>query len=307
MIVGTTGLFSRREQATPFDPNHDAYAALAALPADTAAPDLSRVLAAAQLAWLTDQPPHESADWLLAVRPGMWAHLPAHEQGLNAIGLLHGLSLVRAHVDDAVWTENAAATAEDINALLHLLASADYTSSVIGHALGFAAGAVFDSPAHIDAATASVRAMIDDGEIRPQGHIAGAVEADRSSKLSAFARQVLCTKAVVLTAEMAAAQGIDLWGYNVRGVSASTAAMFPIYFFYTVKKWKFDAELTTDETQRVLRAHGGWIEMAARKLDHKDLYTLLADLRPVWDATGGGMTTLTHPPQAKPKRRGLFG
>jgi hypothetical protein len=306
MPAPPSGLFASREQATPYAPDHDAYLALAAHAADPAASDLSRALADAQLAWLAGTAP-SSADWFASARVAGWAHLPAHEQGLAAVGLVHGLSLTRGFMPDAVWDETASRAVEDIDALLGALAAADYASMVIGHCVRLAAGLVLGLPDQVDAALAAARAMVDDGDIRPQGHIAGAVQPDRASKLSAFARQVLCTKALVLMAEMAAQAEIDLWGYSVRGVSVSTAAMYPIYFFYTVKKWKHDAALTTDETQRALRSHGGWIEMAARKLDHRDLYTLLADLRPVWDATGGGMTTLTHPQREKPKRRGLFG
>ena len=53
------------------------------------------------------------------------------------------------------------------------------------------------------------------------------------------------------------------------------------------------------------RQHSGIWEMVARHSDHRLLKGLLADLRPVFDPTGGALTTLTHA-RLKKRRFGLF-
>ena len=69
-----------------------------------------------------------------------------------------------------------------------------------------------------------------DTEISPRGHIPKAVEGKDGGSLY---RQILSVSALVLMAEAAAHCGVDLWKYNNRGVSVTTAAIYPIYYFYT--------------------------------------------------------------------------
>jgi hypothetical protein len=52
------------------------------------------------------------------------------------------------------------------------------------------------------------------------------------------------------------------------------------------------------------REHGAFLEMVNRRARPRTIQTLLDELRPCFNATGGGLTTLTH---ALPARRGLFG
>lgn len=142
-------------------------------------------------------------------------------------------------------------------------------------------------------------------EVRPQGFITKAVTQRENDQPSAtFYRQLMSSSALVLMAEAAAHVGVDLWSYTVRGVSVITTAIYPIYYFYTTEKWKWETGLPVEDAQALLRGRGGYLELAQRRAQMRDLNTLLPDIRPVFDARGGGLTTLTH---ATAKRRGLFG
>ena len=138
-------------------------------------------------------------------------------------------------------------------------------------------------------------------EISPRGYIEGAVKAQGSS---AIARTLQAVEALILMAEAAEHVGVDLWGYQVRGVSVTTAAIYPIYYFYVTDKWTWE-ELEPDTVQAAFRTHGGYLEMLNRKTGFKDLQPLLDDLRPIYEPFAGGLVTLSH---AKPPRsRSLFG
>ena len=67
--------------------------------------------------------------------------------------------------------------------------------------------------------------------------------------------------ALVLMAEAAAHCGVNLWAYNFRGVSVKTAALYPIYYFYTPEKWSWDEGITLDEAQALFRHYGGFLEI----------------------------------------------
>ncbi len=138
-------------------------------------------------------------------------------------------------------------------------------------------------------------------DVRPRGFMTKAVEGRDGGSLY---RQILSASALVLMAEAAAHAGVDLWSYAVRGVSVTTAAVYPIYYFYTPEKWEWDEGISVDEAQMLFRHYGGYLEMVNRRTRFKDLKPLLEDLRPIYDPHGGGLTTLTHGVALK---RGLFG
>ncbi|MCC6804894.1 MAG: alginate lyase family protein [Anaerolineae bacterium] len=142
-----------------------------------------------------------------------------------------------------------------------------------------------------------------DQDISPRGHIPKAVEGEDGGSLY---RQMLSVSALVLMAEAATHCGVDLWAYNNRGVSVTTAAVYPIYYFYTPEQWTWDVGITQDEAQHLFRRCGGFLEIINRRTGYKDLKPLLEDLRPIYDPHGGGLTTLTHGVPLK-RRRGLFG
>ena len=141
-----------------------------------------------------------------------------------------------------------------------------------------------------------------DSEISPRGHIPKAVEGKDGGSLY---RQILSNSAMVIMAEAAAHCGLNLWEYNNRGVSVTTAAIYPIYYFYTPERWRWDEGITLDEAQMLFRRHGGYLEILNRQTGFKDLKPLLEDLRPIYDPRGGGLTTLSH--GLAVKKRGLFG
>lgn len=141
-----------------------------------------------------------------------------------------------------------------------------------------------------------------DHDISPRGHIPKAVEGKDGGSLY---RQMLSVSALVLMAEAATHCGVNLWEYQNRGVSVTTAAVYPIYYFYTPDQWKWDEGITQDESQLLFRRYGGFLEILNRAIGFKDLKPLLEDLRPIYDPHGGGLTTLTH--GIPVKRRGLFG
>lgn len=167
--------------------------------------------------------------------------------------------------------------------------------------LAMAGGVVLENDALLqDSADVFRRVVTED--IRPQGHIPKAVDGKDGGGLY---RQILSAGALVLMAETAEYAGIDLWNYSVRSVSVVTGAMYPVYYFYTPEKWKWDDGITVEESQNLFRQYGGYLEILYRRTRHKDLKPLLQDLRPIYDPRAGGLTTLTH--GIPEKRRGLFG
>ncbi len=170
--------------------------------------------------------------------------------------------------------------------------------------LNLAGGIVLEREALFQQGVAAFQNAIAE-EVRPQGFITRAVTQRETDQPSAtFYRQLMASSALVLMAEASAHVGVNLWDYAVRGVSVITTAIYPIYYFYTTEKWKWEAGLPVEDVQALFRQHGGYLEIAQRRAQLRDLGTLLQDLRPVFDARGGGLTTLTH---ATARRRGLFG
>jgi hypothetical protein len=147
-------------------------------------------------------------------------------------------------------------------------------------------------------------------DISPRGYIEAAVMGKDGG---AMVRQIRAAGALVLMAEAAAHIGVDLWGYHVRGVSVMTTAVYPIYYAYTTAKWKWDADYPVEDVQALFREYGGYLEIVARRMatlgttPSKDVNVILADMRPIADVRGGGLTTLTHAQPERARRRGLFG
>jgi hypothetical protein len=157
-----------------------------------------------------------------------------------------------------------------------------------------------EQPERVEAGAEVYRRVIRE-DIRPDGYIQGAVEGGNGL---GFFRHIVSTQALVLMAEAAKHIGVDLWGFEERGVSVVTAAAYPLYYYYFPQKWRWDKELTEDVAQRTFREHGGFLEMVNHYRPLHDIGLLLNEWRPVFDVYGGGLTTLTHGGVA---RRGLFG
>lgn len=179
-----------------------------------------------------------------------------------------------------------------------------------------AVGVVTANQDGIDAGSAVFRAVIDD-DVHPEGYIAEAVETRAADGLR---NQVLCAQALVLLAEAGTHAGRDLWSYEKRGVSARTAATYPLYYFFYPEQWPWGDKtwkrgeglqqetLDLDTAQAIFREHAGWLEILNAHYGPRPLKAvrlLLDELRPIYDAYGGGLTTLSH--GFVERRRGLFG
>jgi len=167
--------------------------------------------------------------------------------------------------------------------------------------LNMAAGVVLEDPATSDQAAAFFRQIIRD-EVHPEGYISAAIGEPDGGSLQ---RMLRAAQALILTAEIADHAGYDLWRYESRGVSALTPVPYLLYYYYYPEKWRWEEGLSLEPTQVFYRQHAGFWEMANQRGQLRDLRTLLDELRPIFDAYGGGLTTLTHSPP--PRRRGLFG
>lgn len=224
------------------------------------------------------------------------------EAVMSAVTLAQSFEMTRDHeswpaLERRQWLDKYAT----LVGLIDASAQKDTPTELLWMALlNVVSGIVLEREASFEAGVNTFRQFIED-EVRPQGFITSAVAIKDGGTLY---RQVLGAQALVLMAEAAAHVGVDLWEYHVRGVSAMTAAMYPIYYFYTPEKWPWEPKLTVDRAQAVFHKHGGFLEIMNRRTRHRDLRPLLEDLRPIYDPVSGGLVTLTH---GLPARRGLFG
>lgn len=154
---------------------------------------------------------------------------------------------------------------------------------------------------------ASVYRHIIDHDIRPAGFIPQVVDGRDGGSLL---RMLIALKGLVLMAEAAhhGAQrgGLDLWTYNNRGVSLTTAALYPLYYYYYPEKWQWDDELDPGAVKADFSVHAGYLEPLNRHIGRptRAIDLILSEIRPIFDPYGGGLLTLSH---AVPQRRGLFG
>lgn len=188
---------------------------------------------------------------------------------------------------------------------VHSLSSSSYKDSYVENlwmaALVLVAGVVLEREDVFEVGIEVYKQVIDD-DIRPQGHIPKAIEGGDGG---AIYRQIASAAALSLMAEAATHVGVDLWSYENRGISATTAAIYPIYYFYTTEKWMWDKELPAEEVQTWFKRFGGYLEFIKKRTGLRDLNPILEDLRPIFTPLAGGLTTLTHGVMLR--RRGLFG
>lgn len=144
-------------------------------------------------------------------------------------------------------------------------------------------------------------------QIHPEGYLKALVQqADGYSYL----RQTLGVAALVLAAEAAQRAGVNLWAYENRGVGVGTAAAYVVYYYFFPDKWRWEKGLTTEQTQAWARLYGAYLEILAQHSEPRGLPTLFEDMRPLFCAFGGGLSSLTHglprPPAPRHKRFGFF-
>lgn len=174
-------------------------------------------------------------------------------------------------------------------------------------ALQIAAGVALDDETHLHSGADAFRQVIDE-HIHPEGYFKSLAEAEVTDS---FSRHMDAVRALTLAAEAATQSGVDLWDYARRDVSLNTAATYLVYYYFYPEKWRWRDELTTDDTTRIFAERGAFIEIVTYRGYPRGVELLLEEQRPLYDALGGGLTTLTHYPTLKrsprKKRGGLFG
>jgi len=232
-------------------------------------------------------------------------HLDSNANVFDALALHIALGqcaeLVRDHPawtpdSQAAWLQRYAAQADAFDRIEDPVRIVEQVWRGLANVVS---GIVLEDESRLQTGAAVYRQVID-SEIRPEGYLPAAVEGGDGSSLY---RQLFSVSGLVLMADAASHVSLDLWGYTSRGISAVTAASYLIYYYYYPDQWRWDAVAESEATP-LFREHGAFLEMVNRHAHPKDLTLLLDDLRPLYNLTGGGLTTLSH---ALPARRGLFG
>ncbi len=228
---------------------------------------------------------------------------------MYTVGLAQLYELVRDHPHAAQIT-HADGPALFMQRALQVEAALDsddpqgmaYLERIWAALLLMAAGVVTENDDFCQRA-ASVYHQIIDHDIHPAGFIPQVVDGKDGGSLL---RMLIALKGLVLIAEAAPRSGLDLWTYSNRGVSLTTAALYPLYYYYYPEKWQWDADLDPDAVKADFSAHAGYLEPLNRHIGRptQAIDLILSEIRPIFDPYGGGLLTLSH---AVPQRRGLFG
>ncbi len=200
----------------------------------------------------------------------------------------HAFEMLRDHpaMDAATEAEFLGLFEQHFAYLTTLDTEHSYVEALVLTLLKFVAGVVLEREALLQQAIDVYERVIRE-DIHPQGHIPKAVGAKDGGGLL---RQLLTVAVLVLMAEASSLVGFNLWDYSFRGVSLMTAFSYLLYYYYYPDKWRWDPNVTAEP----FREYGGFLEIVNRRAYPKDLKPLLDDLRPVYDAPGGGLTTLSH-------------
>lgn len=179
--------------------------------------------------------------------------------------------------------------------------------------LDIASGVALEDEARFRQGVARFQQVIDQ-EIHPEGYIKAVVTPRYGDPLytdgQSLRAQLLSVAALVLAAEAAVQAGTDLWQYENRGVSVTTAAVYMQYYYFFPDKWRWEQDntLTTEFTQTLYREHAAFMEIVAYRAHPRSIEFLLEEQRPMLSPSAGGLTTLSHGSvQIVKKRRGLFG
>lgn len=213
----------------------------------------------------------------------------------TTIALAQTYELVRGQATDTAWENRFASRIDMLNAQ----SSDALVDSIWLGLVNLTAGILLEDETRLDAGVATYHHIIEH-EVRPEGYLPRAVEPADGSTL---ARQLLSVQALVLMTEAAAQIGVDLWAFNSRGISVTTAGAYCIYYYYYPEKWPWET-MTREVSAPLYRDHGGFFEMLNHAKRPKDLKLMLDEQRPFFNPTGGGLTTLTHGLGAK---KGFFG
>lgn len=232
------------------------------------------------------------------------ADLPFIDGCRRAIGFAQAFECVR---DSAAMTDAARAAVIDqwferVAELNDRLVQPALHEQAWLAAVNLAAGVVLEREPVFASGADTFRRIVD--VVQPHGYIHAVVEPRDAETLS---RTIQTVHGLVLAAEIAAQAGVDLWAHERRGVSVMTAALYPLYYYYYPEKWPWFDGLEIEPVQAEFKRHAAFLEIVNRKNGGtvRAVKLILDEVRPVFDAWGGGPVSLTHAvvPVA---RRGLF-
>jgi len=172
------------------------------------------------------------------------------------------------------------------------------------------AGVVLEDESLIKQGQEKFHTLIDN-QIHAEGYLKFAVKHRRPD---AFIYQDSAVQALVLAAEAAHHIGIDLWGYESRGVGLPTAVAYQVYYYFFPEKWRWLPEDTPEEqhlNQEFMEKHfneyGAYVEIAQARSQPRNGLELVMERRPMFSVLAG-YTTLSHGTLDKKKKRWrLFG
>lgn len=158
--------------------------------------------------------------------------------------------------------------------------------------LNMAAGVVLEHDGLVQHSAAFYRQVIETA-IHPRGYLTPLAE---SKDENGLADALLAVKGLVLLAEAGQHIGLDLWQQSNRGVSLVTAGLYPLYYYFYPEKWQWSEAFDQPEAERLFRLHGSYLEPLNRHIGQptRAIDLILKDLRPLADAWGGGLLTLSH-------------
>lgn len=213
-------------------------------------------------------------------------------QTRRCLGWLTVLGMLRDH---AQWAEALESSLRPIVSMVNRRSQSD-SDDGLEHLLWLAAatmaaGVLIENADSVEQTASVYRRMVDQS-IHPEGYFKGIVDLDGAT--DTFAAQFAATGALVLMAEMAQRAGVDLWNYSNRAVSINTAATYTFYYYFFPERWRWEDNLTREKTMETMRRDGAFFEMVNRRNPLRGVEQLFAEQRPMFSATGGGLTTLTH-------------
>jgi len=196
---------------------------------------------------------------------------------------------------------------DQIAAMLDALDGAGETSEALTAlwrgALTMAAGILLEDGKAIGRGGAVYRLAVE-RRIHPEGYFRDI--ADLADAPARYEAQVSATGAMVLLAQMADLAGLDLWAYDSRAVSISTAVAYTHFYYFFPEKWRWEAELSRERAIAIMRREGAFMEWVNRRNPPQGIEQFIAEQRPLFCAWGGGLTTLTHGLTPETKRRWRF-
>ena len=87
-------------------------------------------------------------------------------------------------------------------------------------------------------------------------------------------------------------------------MSLNTAVTYLVYYYFYPEKWRWDEQISREDTERLFRQYGAWLEIATSRANPRGVELLLEEQRPCFGPLVGGLTTLSHSETVKRRRFG---